>query len=58
MKIGSNAVLWIVAAAFFASLFVLDHNNMQYVRFNGLLLYLLGAGMVFSLAILCLSRKK
>lgn len=58
MKIPPNAVLWIVVAAFSASLFVLDHNNVQYVHFNGLVLYLLVGGFVFSFAILRMGGKK
>jgi hypothetical protein len=43
---------------FFASLFVLNHNNMQYAHFNGLVLYLLVWGIVFSFTILRMDRKK
>lgn len=58
MKLTPNALLWILVTIFFASLFVLNHNNMQYVHFNGLVLYLLGGGIVFSFAILHMDRKK
>lgn len=58
MKITSNAVLWIVVAAFFASLFVLDHNNIQYISFRGLVAYLLAWGLIFSFFILWINKRK
>ena len=58
MKMTSNAVLWTLVAVFFASLFALDHNNMQYTHFNALVLYLLAWAIVFSSFILHVNRKK
>lgn len=58
MKMTSNAILWIMIAAFFASLFALNHNNIQYAYFNELVLYLLVGGFVFSFAVLRMNSKK
>lgn len=58
MKMTANAILWVLVTIFFASLFALDRNNVQYTHFNGLVLYLLIWGIVFSSVILHMNRKK